>query len=48
MGRDESPADACTLAAMESSFAGGSFFAMLETLLTSDTFLYRHDVGGTP
>jgi hypothetical protein len=46
MGRDESPADACTLVAMEAAFAGGSFFAMLETLLTSDAFLYRHDAGG--
>ncbi len=45
MGRDESPADACTLASMETAFAGGSFFAMLETLLTSDAFLYRHDEG---
>jgi hypothetical protein len=47
MGRNETPADACTLTAMETSFAGGSFFAMLETLLTSDAFLYRHD-GGAP
>jgi hypothetical protein len=48
MGRNESPADACTLVAMESAFAGGSFFAMLEALLTSDAFLYRHDAGGAP
>lgn len=48
MGRDESPEDACTLATMETAFAGGSFFAMLEALLTSDAFLYRHDRGGAP
>ncbi|MBX7193394.1 MAG: DUF1588 domain-containing protein [Sandaracinaceae bacterium] len=47
LGRNETPADACTLAAMETAFASGSFFAMLETLLTSDAFLYRHD-GGAP
>ncbi|MDQ3030909.1 MAG: DUF1588 domain-containing protein [Myxococcota bacterium] len=45
MGRDETMADACTLTAMASAFEGGSFFAMLEALVTSDTFLYRH-VGG--
>ena len=44
-GRDETPADACTLAEMELAFAGGSFFALLEALVTSDTFLYRHDGG---
>lgn len=48
MGRAETPADACTLSDMEASFAGGSLFKMLETLTTSDTFLYRHDVGVTP
>jgi hypothetical protein len=48
MGRDETAADACTLTAMESAFAGGSFFAMLEALVTSDTFLYRHVEGGAP
>ena len=48
MGRAETPADACTLSEMEASFAGGSLFKMLETLTTSDTFLYRHDVGVTP
>lgn len=48
MGRDETLADACTLAAMEDAFAGGSFFAMLETLVTSDTFLYRTVDGGAP
>jgi len=44
-GRDETPADACTLAEMELAFAGGSFFALLEALVTSDTFLYRSDGG---
>ena len=49
MGRDETMADACTLAAMETAFADGSFFAMLDALVTSDTFLYRHvDEGGAP
>lgn len=48
MGRNETPADACTLAEMESAFATGSLFKMLEVLGTSDTFLYRSDVGGAP
>lgn len=48
MGRDETMADACTLSAMESAFGNGSFFNMLEALVTSDTFLYRHVDGGTP
>ena len=44
MGRDETLADACTLAAMESTYddSGGSMIDMLVTLFTSDTFLYRH------
>ncbi len=42
MGRDETMADACTLASMESAFAGGSFFAMLDALVTSDGFRFRH------
>lgn len=46
LGRDETLADACTLAAMEAAFADGSFFAMLDALVTSDTFLYRHVEGG--
>jgi len=41
MGRAERPEDACTLSDMEAAFAGGSLFAMLEALTTSDTFLYR-------
>lgn len=41
MGRDETLADACTLRTMEQSFAGGSFYALLDALATSDTFLYR-------
>ena len=46
MGRDETMADACTLSAMESAFENGSFLNMLEALVTSDTFLYRHVDGG--
>ncbi len=44
MGRDETVADACTLADMEQSYdaSGGSMIEMLVTLFTSDTFLYRH------
>lgn len=45
MGRDETLSDACALRAMESAFAGGSFFAMLEALATSDAFLYRSTGG---
>jgi len=45
MGRDEVAADACTLAAMESAFEGGSFFALLEALFSSDTFLMRQVEG---
>jgi len=41
MGRAERPEDACTLSEMEAAFAGGSLFAMLETLTTSDTFMFR-------
>lgn len=43
MGRDETAADACTLASMESAYheRGGSFIAMLEALAQSDAFLYR-------
>lgn len=48
MGRDETMADACTLSQMEDAFAGGSFFAMLEALATSDPFLYRVIEGGAP
>jgi hypothetical protein len=48
MGRNETVADACTLTALEESFAGGSFYAMLDTLVTSDAFVYRHTAGGAP
>lgn len=42
MGRDETEADACTLAAMEASLdENGSFFTMIETLVASDTFQVR-------
>ena len=43
MGRDETMADACTLAQMESDYeqSGGSLVEMIVSLLTSDTFLYR-------
>ena len=47
-GRDETLADACTLAAMENALNTGSFFDMLTTLVQSDTFLYRTVQGGTP
>ena len=45
MGRNETYADACTLAAMEASYDenGGSMIEMLSTVFTSDTFLYRMD-----
>lgn len=43
-GRDETMADQCTLSAMEQAYdeSGGSFLALVETLATSDTHLYRH------
>jgi hypothetical protein len=43
LGRNEQPSDACTLARMESAHdaSGGSFGSVLESLLTSDAFLYR-------
>jgi hypothetical protein len=42
MGRSETEADACTLAAMESSLdTDGSFFSMIEALVSSDTFQMR-------
>lgn len=41
-GRDETLADACTLQQMEAAYdQQGSFVQMLETLVTSDTYLYR-------
>lgn len=44
MGRDESPADACTLTQMETAYddSGGSMIDMLIALFQSDTFQYRH------
>lgn len=42
MGRDETMADACTLASMETAFEGGSFFAMIDALVTSSSFRFRH------
>lgn len=42
-GRDETPADACVLTAMEEAYdqSDGSFLQMLETLATHDATLYR-------
>ncbi len=40
-GRYETPADACVLAEMESAFAGGSFLAAVEALMTHDAWLTR-------
>lgn len=47
-GRDETMADACTLAAMETALNTGSFVDMLTVLVESDTFQYRTIEGGTP
>jgi hypothetical protein len=43
-GRDETPADACVLSAMEEAYDdnGGSFISMLEALATHDSTVYRH------
>jgi hypothetical protein len=45
MGRNETQADSCALAAMETAYdgSGGSFLALLSALATSDAFLYRAD-----
>ncbi len=44
MGRDEVLADGCTLVEMETALGStGSYFAMLEALVRSETFVYRHD-----
>lgn len=42
-GRNETPADACALSAMEVAYdeSGGSFVSMLEALATHDTFTQR-------
>lgn len=42
MGRDETPADGCTLVEMEAALdRDGSFFSMLEALVSSQTFVWR-------
>ena len=47
MGRDEVLADGCTLAEMEAALdETGSFFAMMEALVSSQTFTHRHIVEG--
>jgi len=48
MGRNETLADACTLATMEAAYddSGGSFVTMLESLVLSDSFLFRTVVDG--
>ncbi len=48
MGRDETMADQCTLASMETALDNGSFFDMLGVLASSDTVLYRAPMGGQP
>lgn len=48
MGRDETMADQCTLAAMEGALDKGSFFDMLAVLASSDSVIYRAPVGGQP
>jgi hypothetical protein len=48
MGRDETMADQCTLAAMETALDGGSFFDMLAVLASSDSLVYRTTSGGQP
>jgi hypothetical protein len=46
MGRDEVLEDACTLVEMEAALGdNGSFFAMLEALISSETFTHRHAGG---
>jgi hypothetical protein len=47
MGRDENRSDACTLAGMEQSYdsSGGSFFKMITTLMTSETWKTRRVPG---
>lgn len=48
MGRDEVLEDGCTLAEMEQALDDtGSFFTMLEALISSDTFVYRHTPEGS-
>lgn len=46
MGRPETLADACTLVDMENALdADGSFISMMEALVSSETFAYRHIEG---
>ncbi|MFK7989110.1 MAG: DUF1588 domain-containing protein [Sandaracinaceae bacterium] len=46
MGRDEVLEDACTLVEMEAALAeNGSFFAMMEALISTETFTHRHAGG---
>lgn len=47
MGRDETMADQCALAAMEKALDEGSFFDMIAVLAASDSVLYR-TTGGKP
>lgn len=44
LGRNETPADAATLQAADAAYtaSGGSFQALVVSLLSSDTFLYRY------
>jgi len=51
MGRDERPTDGCTLVEMEAGLdRDGSFFSMLEALISSETFVWRdlNANGGAP
>ena len=47
MGRNEMTSDSSTLIAAEEAYVGngGSFRAMVVSLLTSDSFLYRKSLG---
>ncbi|MFT5303698.1 MAG: hypothetical protein ACI87E_004268 [Mariniblastus sp.] len=48
MGRNEMPSDSSTLIDADRAYleSGGSFKAVVVSLLTSDSFMYRKDVGG--
>ncbi|MEM6531392.1 MAG: DUF1588 domain-containing protein [Myxococcota bacterium] len=51
VGRDETYGDACTLEAAHNAYraSGGSLQAVVETIVSSDTFLYRSvDMGEAP
>jgi hypothetical protein len=47
MGRNEMLSDAATLQAADRAYveSGGSFRALVLSLLTSDSFLYRKSIG---